>query len=1143
MIVRIITFFNLILFALTDVTEVIAQETAQNVIPPPPNAAALGLYTEIPVSKYTGIPGIRIPLTTVQSGDLRHDISMNYHAGGIRVAQESSWLGLGWSLNAGGVISRTIQGTDDLKTTGYAFSPEVPNERLGDNWGFWTWETNSTWEYLISANCDTEPDIFFYSFGPYSGKIILKKCFGCTNIDAVNLTPNALKISYDWKNMQWTIIDGDGILYLFDRIEESINFSKTQKIPFAEGFDPVGPGHYLPEQEYISSWYLSSIAGPMGDSITFAYKSEGFQSRSVVQRSEEFQRPYCISDPTSGGNSYSASVICTDDVYLESIHFSNGSIQFQTEDRLDILPFNEANETVYDPQRLKRMDIFYGENAKPDRTVIFYNDGYFGSGDPQLFTRLKLDSIGIHAGSSRAMPPYKFDYNIPPSVPPKNSFSVDHWGFFNDAPNDRLTQNDYGPGPATLIPTDFSLIHPYTGQPIVLMGADRSANDIHSQLFVLRTITYPTGGTQTFEYELNTFPQGDWQSEIWNTKTQTVSQQVYTSNVMMDECGNYGTDSGERAVEFDISMTTVAEYFAGSAMNECISCYNEDENTVFEPYPPFDYSQYDGTVYGYLELLDNTGNVSVTIRKIRFYYYGPETNTADNDGFTSVQAQCAAGGFPLSTEQYRNFTTLYPGRYRLRILPLNGLFTEVSLSYKDRVPVQNPGNSAIGKGGGLRIKSIIYSDGENERVKRYEYAEQGSGTTGILMKKPLYTTIMGTNDKIWIPAYTDHNQKNQCAIYASSTSIVPMGTSAQGSFVGYSVVVEHDGSAKELGSIHSYFLNEAEYTTHDPLAPGIPGGIRTDNGLLDHVDYFDKNLQLLKTERFDYELDGKTKLTIPTGKFFRMMDQTDPRSAFAFYDIHFDWWKLAEEETIVYYDGNALSTVKEFQYNPVNKKVEKIKSRDSNGSVLETEYNYAVSGKYEQNPSLGSDLLTQSHRINPALETIQKVNGQTTYSQKNRYESEHGLVVLKMILEFPEGQENSGKIVELKYNKFGRPIEVKGTDGMVKTYVWGYNHSYPVAEIMNISSDEAKKIPGFNEDLDVGTGGLPDALESQLRQISNVAYLSRYDYQPGKGITAQWDINNVLTSYEYDVLGRLYLISDTDNNMLKRYGYHYKMNK
>jgi hypothetical protein len=99
----------------------------QEVIPPSPNAASLGQYGDVSVSNNTGVPSISIPLYTVKSVGIELPISLSYHGSGIKVAQEASWVGLGWALNTGGVITRAVRGSDDLKLYGYLTVPELPS--------------------------------------------------------------------------------------------------------------------------------------------------------------------------------------------------------------------------------------------------------------------------------------------------------------------------------------------------------------------------------------------------------------------------------------------------------------------------------------------------------------------------------------------------------------------------------------------------------------------------------------------------------------------------------------------------------------------------------------------------------------------------------------------------------------------------------------------------------------------------------------------------------------------------------------------------------------------------------------------------------------------------------------------------------
>src|SRR6187402_2817143 len=83
------------------------------VIPPSPTVAALMKFEEVPVNNYTGIPDISVPLYDVKGlHGFTMGISMNYHPV-VKKNDIASYTGLGWSLIAGGSISRTVRDIPD----------------------------------------------------------------------------------------------------------------------------------------------------------------------------------------------------------------------------------------------------------------------------------------------------------------------------------------------------------------------------------------------------------------------------------------------------------------------------------------------------------------------------------------------------------------------------------------------------------------------------------------------------------------------------------------------------------------------------------------------------------------------------------------------------------------------------------------------------------------------------------------------------------------------------------------------------------------------------------------------------------------------------------------------------------------------
>ena len=133
------------------------------IIPPSPDASALGEYGLIPVSKETGIPSISVPLTSLQGKNLSVPISLSYHAGGHRVQEISSWAGLGWTLNAGGVITRTVKGKADETQSGYMmhdhqFTNEVLNDIAEEGHAITNLDPLAL--QVAKGNFDVEPDVF-----------------------------------------------------------------------------------------------------------------------------------------------------------------------------------------------------------------------------------------------------------------------------------------------------------------------------------------------------------------------------------------------------------------------------------------------------------------------------------------------------------------------------------------------------------------------------------------------------------------------------------------------------------------------------------------------------------------------------------------------------------------------------------------------------------------------------------------------------------------------------------------------------------------------------------------------------------------------------------------------------------------------
>ena len=83
------------------------------VIPPGPSAAALGNYGLVPVNMHTGNTDVSIPLYEFKTKNLSVPISLSYNSSAIHVDEAATWVGMHWSLNAGGIITRIVRDQPD----------------------------------------------------------------------------------------------------------------------------------------------------------------------------------------------------------------------------------------------------------------------------------------------------------------------------------------------------------------------------------------------------------------------------------------------------------------------------------------------------------------------------------------------------------------------------------------------------------------------------------------------------------------------------------------------------------------------------------------------------------------------------------------------------------------------------------------------------------------------------------------------------------------------------------------------------------------------------------------------------------------------------------------------------------------------
>lgn len=371
-----------------------AQFQKPDVSMPSPNAASLGLYGEVPVSLYTGLPSIEIPIHTIEEGKIKVPISLSYHASGVRVNQHPGWVGLNWNLNAGGAITRVVQGFNDENSNnfgngnyGYFYRSNVLNQ---PNWNTKAGVVDILNGKIISGDFyDTEPDEFSFQFQGFSGKFY-RNHLGkwqvvseeAIQVDELPILPLPVELQNNYRNSSiplqntfggFVLTVPDGTKYFFGGSTTAIEYS----IPFFE------------QQRQIwlaDTWFLTRIRTPEGQEVNFSYapKAEN-DGRFIVSFHHSFQAGsdfvdfYGGSSLFLGGNvgvvsykysfdyvKYAGSLIRP--TYLARIDHASGSVRFDC---------SNSTELTY-PSRVLEGYVQWAESWDPTHEAIkFLNSDAF----------------------------------------------------------------------------------------------------------------------------------------------------------------------------------------------------------------------------------------------------------------------------------------------------------------------------------------------------------------------------------------------------------------------------------------------------------------------------------------------------------------------------------------------------------------------------------------------------------------------------------------------------------------------------------------------------------------------------------------------------------------------------------------------
>ena len=744
-----------------------------NVIPSSTEAASLGKFGEWPVSEYTGIPDISIPLYSIKAGGFNLPIQLSYHAGGVKVDEVSSWAGTGWNLSAGGCISRTVVGLADDWADGLSQEDAL----VGGSFLKGSYNLSDTNDYVFfrkvaDQQADCEPDIYYLSIAGLSAKFCIDSLGQFHSIPASNIKILSSPFSPGGtgSSTQWIVADDKGNIYYFGSNTAGVP-SGTVGVETSYTGSPTGP-----HVEYVrpTAWYITKIiTANQVDTIYFTYKQkvETYWLQDVVSYSyandNSIGYPVLSSfDQQMGFNSllfdgqnspgaHNASQTGGISA-LTGIQWRGGSISFASNTRRQDI----EDTTGYD-NMLDSIVVYNTAGTVIKAYSLNYND---------INQRYYLSTLMETGQPGSPVLPYTFGYISPNQLPLRGSYSQDHWGFYNGAGNSN--------------PLPFSNQMPVNSMPV--FNANRNPDSVLMQYGTLNSINYPTGGTTNFSYEANHYNPSTViaGNAPWST---VVSQVQYVAGDTVKPFAQSSTIS----IPFPQSVNLVIDFNnyahppqANMSTLPYVSLYQQNGNGTL-------------TLVGYWDAYDDFPTTTPTPNSNGLYNF---TYTVNNIALS------AAGTYILvASDSCLRLTSCAESAGQ----PAQAYAT-AGLTYSGYETAPPGGSAPLPLAGGLRIKKITNynANGSFVDAKQYIYAP------GNLLMYPQYVIHTEQDVTAQVNAAGESGNETQGfpipgpvfidVMKETSTSQVVLGET-QGVPVGYPQVTE-----QELDSLG----NDKGYTSY-----------------------------------------------------------------------------------------------------------------------------------------------------------------------------------------------------------------------------------------------------------------------------------------------------------------------------------------
>lgn len=1153
--------------------------TLPTIIPPSPSVAALMKFEEIPVSNYTGIPDISIPLfnSPTLSKDITMAISLNYHPSSVAAEERSSDIGLGWSLFAGGTVSRTVKGmpdeifqTGDILPGGYRFGiyqnsstnidyRNTYYDAIEDIRLYYDVTPDSVtepgldridrclWNAQARGTMDAEHDLWQFNFMGKSGRFYIKKN-SSNQLEVFPLDDYRVKITNTYGNSSnpyiptsFTIYDEKGYKYIFDIVETTRVYGFVNEVSSTEiGDNPNGSADYI----YNSSFHLNEIWDNNGKKI-LDFDYNGAMPEEVMDSTITYYREDSV------GQSIRA--------FYTQNNTANGLRGFNPYPRSS----SNGNTRVTNTRKVQLVKIeniakvhFDYDQGREDENILNRNDCYVFKGitiqnwaednikkveltqdySTTQISRMILKKVSFKNFIDNKVEDYELFYRANGNLYGDSSLiGKDNWGYFNLRP------------------------------PTWIGGTYREVDPVFCTTETLQKMTLPTGGCILYHFEPNTY------SAVGNNMLTDFSDNPANWNYQVAGIVYDNTD-----------VPTDNNILALSGSKRDFFEIAEDQDVTFT----YDFTNNSGTNTYHMQI--HRLNTNSTYTKVGGRYLEPGEDDYDSGHFTLYD--------------------LSPGSYKIVIFTENqGSNDFVHANVYAHYHTLNSNNYQFLYGGGNRISKIgFFSDGSTdqtfyeqspgtiipEKEKKYNYntflqSLKSSGSLTYAVPKFNYRRYHNESCYVMV-GISGVIKKELYRYYDVSTTfnnLNPIKT--QGADIGYKnvKVYEQDNGWTEYEYTSPIDHPEpiGELNTSYPFLP-------TENydykrGLLKNETTYDQLGNKLKIVDFHYDFENYLIITgfrayypvydfnnIYNHKYYNhykgyidgcgqsltytgncnadnyiLTDDTGSCNCFAFSGAPrefmdarvikqaYGWAKLTSKTTMNYFypNGGSIADIVQtddtYTYNPVNKQISEKTSTNSKGEILKSKFYYHTGNSIHSQNRISEIERIENYRDSDLIST-NKIVYSNAFSGNASY--------LPQYIQTSKGSASlENKFSFNAYDEYGNVLELQQENGVPTSYIWGYNKSKPIAKFENASNSQIATALGISvAAADESNLSLIDGLRSSLPY----AMITTLTHTPLKGISSIKDAKGDVIYYEYDNFGRLNLVKDKWGNKLSENEYNYK---